>query len=54
MLYFLPVQDLACGADLHTENVFRPNDGRALWFYDSWVSRDRNGEMITGTERARQ
>ena len=42
-------QHLACGIDLSNESPLGPNDGRLLWFYDSWVSRDRLGNMITSS-----
>lgn len=42
------MQDMACGIDLNTENIFKAPDDRPLWFYDSWVSRDAGGNMITG------
>jgi len=42
-------QDMSCGLDLHTDGIFKPQDWRPLWFYDSWVSRDITGAIITGS-----
>jgi alpha-1,3-mannosyltransferase len=42
-------QDLACGIDLSNESPFKPSDGRLLWLYDSWVARDRTGNMINSS-----